>query len=94
MILSMKSYYLYNFDSLISKDDELLSFNPYTGYPYTEITYQNQLITIVNVLAAIYDQDMNKKPFSIYSEFINKSKNTYGIYDNFIQFLMGVKNEP
>ena len=86
-------YFLYNFDSIIHKGEEFISFNPYTGYAYTKLTYQNQLITIVNVLAEIYHSNSNVKPFSNYIEFIQNSMDGHHIFDKLIQFLMGIKNE-
>ena len=97
----MKRYFIFFFDSLILKEETPTCYNVYDGrITYKEITYKDQIRTVINVLADIYvsssdnfTKKINIHPFSEYLEFLNGCKNEDTIYDDFILYLMGIKNE-
>lgn len=97
----LKRYFIFFLDSLILKEDKLTCYNVYDGrITYDEITPKDQVRTVVNILSNIYvqgretfTQKVNVYPFSEYLDFLNSSDNDDKIYDKFILYLMGIKNE-
>ena len=96
----LKRYFLFFLDSLIGNDETLTSFNVYDGrQEYDKISSKDQIRTVIHILSEIYvtgtDNYMKKcqiQPFSDYLIFLDGLQEG-DIYNNFILYLMNIKNE-
>ena len=97
----MKRFFIFFLEGLIEKDKKLTSHNTYDGRKnYRVITPKDQIRTLLHILSEIYvsgESDYMTKihifPFNEYFDFLKELKNDSSIYDKFILYLMGIKNE-
>ena len=96
----LKRYFIFFLDSLIDHNQKITSYNVYDGRSsYKIITSKDQIRTVIHILSEIYvtgnDTYVKKcqiEPFNEYLTILDNLENDH-IHNNFILYLMNIKNE-